>query len=381
MLQKNRAYVLFAAGVSMSLLVAACGSGGSNNSSREALDGTDLDALIEAAQEEGELTAYWHSGRIESVGEAFEEKYGIKVNGSKMSDSEQYEKISGEVSSGNVQADVVGYDDGASLVTQMLPEEWVVNYIPPDLADELSADSKDPLVYLWQVLTWGYNDEVYGDTCPIDNIWELTEPEWNGKVAMLDPDQRSIMYQMFAQMVEEPEALESAYEDHYGESISTEEENAGWEFIKRLAKNDPILESEDTAVSEAVGAGSQTNPPVGMYYLTRHRDAKETGQNLAACLSMEPYVGVDAPTYAAVLNDAPHPNAARLFIHFILTEEGVSPYTEDVGGYSSNMNVPAQADNPYPDREGWGNSLIVPKPDVYAEKRQDLSDFWAINHK
>jgi ABC-type Fe3+ transport system substrate-binding protein len=60
----------------------------------------------------------------------FEEKYGIPVNGTKMNDSEQTERIIREVDSGNVQVDIMGYDDGGTLITHLIPEGYVTNWVP-----------------------------------------------------------------------------------------------------------------------------------------------------------------------------------------------------------------------------------------------------------
>jgi iron(III) transport system substrate-binding protein len=61
-----------------------------------------LDELIVAAQKEGEVNTYWHSSRMgKKVAKAFEEKYGVKVNATKMKDSEMTERIVREVTSGN----------------------------------------------------------------------------------------------------------------------------------------------------------------------------------------------------------------------------------------------------------------------------------------
>ena len=75
-----------------------------------------LDELIAAAQKEGEVNTYWHSSRMgKKVAKAFEEKFGVKVNATKMKDSEMTERIVREVTSGNVIVDLVGYDDGPFL--------------------------------------------------------------------------------------------------------------------------------------------------------------------------------------------------------------------------------------------------------------------------
>ena len=82
-----------------------------------------LDELIAAAQKEGEVNTYWHSSRMgKKVAKAFEEKFGVKVNATKMKDSEMTERIVREVTSGNVIVDLVGYDDGPFLDTVLIPK-------------------------------------------------------------------------------------------------------------------------------------------------------------------------------------------------------------------------------------------------------------------
>ena len=122
-----------------------------------------LDELIAAAQKEGEVNTYWHSSRMgKKVAKAFEEKYGVKVNATKMKDSEMTERIVREVTSGNVIVDLVGYDDGPFLDTVLTPKGMVENYVPPYVAKDIPADSSKPLIYLWQPFVIGYNSETYG---------------------------------------------------------------------------------------------------------------------------------------------------------------------------------------------------------------------------
>lgn len=185
------------------LSLAACGSGGGGTADADIEDGSDMDALIAAAQEE-ELVAYWHSSRIEKAGEAFEEKYGIKVTGTKQTDSETTERVVREVESGNILADVIGYDDGARLANHLIPYEIITNYVPPAYADVTDPEYTDPMIYLFQVTVWGYNTETYPDGCPVSNLWELTEPEWKRNIHMLDPRLRTTQVQWFAELRSTP---------------------------------------------------------------------------------------------------------------------------------------------------------------------------------
>lgn len=342
----------------------------------------DLDALISAAQEEGELIAYWHSSRIKKAGALFEEKYGIIVKGTKMNDSEQTQRILREVDSGNVQVDVVGYDDGGTLITQLIPQGYVTSWTPPDLEDKLSAEDKDPLIYLWQPRFFGYNSEVYGETSPVDNIWQLTDEEWGNKIIIRDPQVTTSQLGFFAAIISYSDLMEQAYRDHYGEELVTNEENAGWEFLKRLFQNGVLVLGSDGDVAEAVGAAGQTDPPIGMYTYTKHRDIEDKNLHLGICLDMKPYMGYALPTYVAIVNGAKHPNAAKLFTHFVLTEEGVAPWAlHDLGGYSPNKEVSMHPDDELGGWEDWKKLMFIFDPAEAIKIRQDLQDFWLLHSR
>lgn len=342
----------------------------------------DLDALISAAQAEGELIVYWHSSRIKKAGARFEEKYGIIVKGTKMNDSEQTQRIIREVDSGNVQVDVVGYDDGGTLITQLIPQGYVTSWIPPDLEGKLSAEDRDPLIYLWQPRFFGYNTEVYGETSPIDNVWQLTEEKWRDKVIIRDPQVTTAQLGFFAAIVFNPDLMEQAYRDHYGEELVTNEENAGWEYLKRLFQNGILVLGSDGDVSQAVGAAGQTDPPIGMYTYTKHRDMEELNLHLGVSFNMKPFMGYALPTYVVTVNGAKHPNAAKLFTHFVLTEEGVAPWAlDDLGGYSPNVEVSVNPNDELGGWEDWKKLLITFDPGEAIKIRQDLQDFWLLNSR
>lgn len=340
----------------------------------------DLEALIEAAKAEGEVVIYWHSSRFEKAGELFTAKYGIKVNGTKMNDAEQTERIVREVDSGNVQVDLIGYDDGGNLVTNLIPNNYATVWVPPDLKDVIPAVDQDPLIYLWQPRIWGYNTEAYPDGCPITNVWQLTEEDWRGKVIIRDPQVTTAQLGYFAGLIENADLLEQAYLEHTGEALVTEEENAGWEYIKRLITNDLVLMESDDDVSSAVGSAGQTDPPIGLYTYAKHRNMEENNLHLGLCLSMKPYAGYALPTFVAQVTGAKHPNAAKLFTHFVLTEEGVAPWAiEDLGGYSSNTTVGVHPQDEVGSFEKWREMLVTFDPGKAFQIRQDVLDFWLLN--
>ena len=341
--------------------------------------GHSLDELIAAAQKEGEVATYWHSSRMgKKVAKAFEEKYGVKVLATKMKDSEMTERIVREVSSGNVIVDLVGYDDGPMLDTVLTPQGFVENYVPPFLINKIPQNSRNPLIYLWQPFVFGYNSETYGNNCPIKSLWQLTEKEWSGRFHMWDPRIASSMLQMFSAMEDRSEDLIASYKKHYGKDLKLTEANAGLEFVKRLAANKPILYNEDYEIAVAVGTRGQDKAPIGIYSLGRHRENKKKNLALALC-DVDPFKGLNQPTYMQIVKGAPHPNAAKLLAYYVLTQEGANPWVGVVGAYSSNSSLGSSPDNPYPTAEAWDGTLLISNNTNVAKRRQFLMDFW-IKH-
>lgn len=338
----------------------------------------NLEELIKAAQKEGELTAYFTSSRIKDVGANFEKKYGIKVKGTKMADPEQSERIIREVDAKNVQVDVIGFEDGALLEGKLIPEGYVSSWVPPDLKDSIAPEDQNPLVFLWQPRIFGYNTDSYGPTTPVTNVWQLTEPKWKGKVIIRDPAMTPANLAFFASITANPKPLEDAYKALYGKALSTKEENAGWEFLKRLFQNDIIVMKSDGDISDAVGAAGQKSAPIGFYTLTKQRDNVVKHLKLATTQGLKPFMGYALPTYTLIVKNCPHPNAAKLFVHYILSD-GHYPWTvEDMGGFSSNKKAPANKENEGTWSE-WLPKLVRLDNKVALKLRQDMLDFWLEN--
>jgi len=342
----------------------------------------DLQALIRDAQAEGTVVVYHPSSRVTVAGANFEKKYGIKVRGTKMGDPEQAERVIREVDSGRVQVDVIHHEDGPFLEARLIPRGYVVSWVPPDMTAVIPQRYHSPLVDKVQPRIFTYNFETYGNTCPVSNVWELTDPKWKGKVILRDPALTPANLAFFATIVSQPQLLDKAHRDLYGKPVELTEapvgrvKNAGWEFLKRLFRNDIVVMRSDEDIGDAVGAAGQRAAPIGMVTLTKLRDNKAKNLKLGTCKTLQPFIGYALPEYVAIVKNAPHPNAARLWVHFSLTTEGISPWTvDDVGGFSANPRVPT-----HPDNEGtwaaWEKRLLPLDNKRSMGLRQDILDFW-----
>jgi iron(III) transport system substrate-binding protein len=341
----------------------------------------NLDALIAAAKKEGPITVYATTGKIVETAKNFTAKYGIEATGKKVNEPTQVELFIREAQAGNIVGDVSVSGDVAASVAQLIPEGIAYSWLPPDLAQYIPAGSQDPLVVVSDEHVWSYNTEAY-DKCPVTNIWQLTEPEWKGKVAMLDPLEKPNYADWFNQMATHHDGeVAKAYEDLYGKKLETDEDSATKAWVKAYAANGPLL-TDSESVAEAVGATGQAEPFMGMNSVAKFRDNVDKGYKLGICTGIEPFAGFVYPGFGLIAKGTKSPNAAKLFIHYLMTEEGISNQTVD-GKMSSNSQVPANPDEQSGIAEHMGEMMPYDSStsaDDY-DAREDWQDFWTINYK
>jgi iron(III) transport system substrate-binding protein len=342
----------------------------------------NLDALIEAAKAEPPITIYDSTGKIVDMAEAFTAKYGVQATGQKVSANSQLEMIIREAQANNVAGDVALITDAPAALAQLLPQGIVESWVPVDMTDKIPVYFRNPLAISTNANVWTYNTEVY-DSCPVSNIWELTEPKWKGKVAFVDPLTKGTYTDWFNQMQTHADAeLAAAYKAHFGTDLDVSGETATQQWVKAFASNGPLVTDGDDPVSEAVGAPGQAEPFFGLMSSAKFRDNEDKGYKLGLCAEMTPWVGWTYTKLALIATGTDSPSAARLFVHYILTEEGIAPQVAD-GKMSTNSEVGIPADEP----SGLAEHVAALFPyDASTglddwDTRQDWQDFWQMNYR
>ncbi|WIY52048.1 ABC transporter substrate-binding protein [Devosia sp. YIM 151766] len=342
-----------------------------------------LDALIEAAQKEGPITVIDATGKIVDMANAFTEKYGIEATGVKMSGQDQEQIILREAQAQNVQTDVFNMSNLPSVTTQIMVLGAGTSWMPPDLIDQVPAEYQNPAITSLNPWVWAYNTDVHTDGCPIDNLWALTTEEWTGRVAIPDPLLRNETMFWFNQIATHDDAeMRAAYEAFFGEELVTDEDSATAEWVKRLAQNKPSVARSDTDVGPVIGAPGQENPFMGFLSTSIFRDAQKNGYGMGICDGLKPWVGQLTPRVAVIASGTKHPNAAKLFSHFMMSGEGMIPQLDD-GKLATNTNATM------PETEASGiinylDQMHVPHSETAAsdfEHLQDWQDFWLINSR
>ena len=348
-----------------------------------ATDETDAELYEQALAEGATVTLYSISSRCTKVEAAFEEKYpGIDCVPFDISTNELLEKVTREYDAGQHVADVVHIkDQDGSMWKEYVANKVFYNYKPADILahvdPSLSATQTPLYIELTQLF---YNTEAYSEP-PISNIWQVTEPQWKGKITMQNPlDNLSWGSWITGFCVgDEPAKLEQAYEDLYGEKLVLSDgcANAGYEFLKRLHANEPIFFDSSDACVEAVGTAGQVDPPIGFGASSKLRKAEENGWVIAA-INLVPNTGIPAVNTLYVVEGCEHPAAAKLLIRFMMggidgDTSGYQPFNT-FGGWPVRDDIaPPEGAMPYSEV----NVADFDADEIYVNYNT-VRDFWQM---
>jgi len=175
-----------------------------------------------------------------------------------------------------------------------------------------------------------------------------------------------------------------AYQKHYGKDWTTDEAygedtpNAGYLYLKKLAKNQPGIQpggDEVDAAFATLGMDPATEPGYGWTGFSSYEDTLDGELAMAPCYDLEPRVGILKAGYLGIATNAPHPNAAKLFIKFALSQTGFKPWSA-IGTYPPVVGVEVPEGMPALD-----DIALWPSDDVFAYKNlSQVRDFWAVNY-
>jgi iron(III) transport system substrate-binding protein len=342
----------------------------------------DWAAIEAAAKEEGEVVVYANSSKFEKLFDAWNALYpDIALGGGDTDDIAV--KMGAEQEAGNVVGDVWFNSDGHLLYGEFMPNQWLWSYMPPGVVEEEVTPDRPFALSRRSVDVIGYNNEINPDGCPLSNWWQLTEPELKGKFYMEDPIADPSTTAKISLIVEHADEMAAAYQDLYGRDWTTDEAytddvpNAGYLFLKKLAQNEPGIQpggDEVDAAFATLGMDPSVEPGYGWTGWSSYENTLDGELAMAPCEGLEPVMGILKANYLAIANNAPHPNAAKLFIKFALSQEGFDPWNK-IGTYPAVEGLTAAEGMPPRDEV-----KLWPSDDLFGyENASQIRDFWAIS--
>ena len=308
--------------------------------------------LIEAAKAEGELT--WYTGLIvrqvvTPLKQAFEAKYGITVNFVPVAAQESALRIVNEGRAGAIRADVF---DGAAPYLAAREAGLILPYKPTEAANYAEA-LKDPegnwTAQLVQVTSPAINTTMVEDAPK--TFADLLDPRWQGQMAWSNSEE-----------VAGPPGF-------IGNVLMTMGEEKGMDYLKQLAgQKIANVPSNMRVVLDQCIAGQY---PLVLSILNYHA-AISAGQGAPVeWLKLE----TSMLTFGTVqlLKGSPHPNAGKLFLEFMLSEEG-QQVVKEAGYIPAHPAVAAPAEDLKP--EGGGFAVNVISPDVFQQNRKEWVEIY-----
>ena len=322
----------------IAVVALGCGNAGAQDAATatSAEDFGGMDALIAAAQEEGELNVIALPPDWANYGkmiDTFAEKYGIEVNSAQPDASSQDEINAANQLRGQDRAPDV-FDLGANVAlrnTDLFAPYKVATW--DDIPDAL----KDP-DGLWVSDYGGYMSIGYdASSVPAPTtVQDLLKPEYAGRVALNgNPTQAAAGFNgvMMAALANGGSADDIA---------------PGVEFFRQLKEAGNFLPVDPTPATIASG---QTPVVIDWEYLNVAQTAALEGQRDWQLIVPEG-AAVGAFYVQAINKDAPHPAAARLWQEFLYSDEGQNIWLQ---GFARPVRIDAMTEAGTVDQEAVAN--------------------------
>jgi iron(III) transport system substrate-binding protein len=270
--------------------------------------------LVAAALKEGKLVFYTATdvAVAEKLATAFEVKYpGIKVQVERSGSERVFQRINQEYGSKIYAADVIETSDAVHFI-HFKRNGWLQPAVPGDVAkfwpkEEVDADGQYA-AYRAHLSVIAYNTKLIRKEDAPKSHADLLDPKWSGKLVKAHP----------------------GYSGTIMTGTDALSQTLGWGYLEKLGKQRVLQVQSSTEPPKKLALGERPVMADGNEYNVFLM--KESG------VPIEPVYATEGTPLvvgnAALLKNAPHPNAARLFYHFMFTREAQQA-NSDVGGLRS----------------------------------------------
>src|SRR3954454_10012620 len=256
--------------------------------------------LIAAAQKEGSVVWYGSEDLqlVTAVAKAFEAKYpGIKATAERSGAERNFQRISQEYAS-NIHAVDIVTSSNPGPVLYWKRNGMLVPFVPADVA-KWPATDRDPDGYFavdcLTMAVMGYNPKLVEPEDAPKSLSDLLDPKWKVKLVKAHPG--------------------------YSGSIVTStlpiSKLLGWEYFEKLGQQQVMQVQSAVDPPRKIAQGERPVMVDGS-----EASALQLIGSGAPIVPVYPVEGTPAVTLnGALMKQAPHPNAARLFMNFMFSRE------------------------------------------------------------
>ena len=283
--------------------------------------------LVRRAMEEGAVNWATSGSRGPEAAAEFEALYpGISVNILNIGSGDVLERFPREHAAGIREIDVIRMADSEGVIyREFLANGLFHNYFPYDIV---------PHVYDPSFLRTGmpsyvslniiyYNYTMFPEGSPISSWWDLTLPEWYGRIIAQNPIVNPRYLSQFTTFLLYADEFAAEYERIFGRPIelSPNAPTAAHEWAIRFFANDPIWDSSGSSMNRTIGSPSQTQVFLGWGSSSGIRRNYEEGLHLAFA-NMTPALSQPNMNYVFIADGAPNPHAAMLLARYLVGGQG-----------------------------------------------------------
>ena len=312
------------AALALTLAVTGCAdsaeTAGDPNPSNQ-VDQGDIADLVAAAQDEGKVT--WLTalpqGFATETAAAFKEEFGIEVEYISLNSGPLIQRFQTEAEAGALSIDVTNASNLTAFADTAISNGWAVPVSEADLPvlaeheypEEWFQEGNAPVISVAPYLILYAQDRLSGDMEPT-SLEELADPRYSGHLLMADPSSSDSLYQFYNVML-----------DAYGEAWFAGIRANEVKFFPTVSNAAQAMTAGEGSVTWGLRAVAtpliEAGAPVGI------NTPPVTTGSLQQLLLTAPDL-------------APHPNAAKLFANWWLSESGnltangelgVSPFDQE----------------------------------------------------
>lgn len=276
-----------------------------------------------AAKKEGKVTWYTSTPikTAQALANLFEKETGVHVELFRSGGSAILRRFMQEHSSGLNAADVMTTSDPAN--SNKLAAQGVFVAFKPENFDKVPEVAKDPngawvAQRLNMMVIYVRSDKIAAADYP--KTWtDVLAPKYKDKLAMTDPSFTSLQLMV----------------------VSTLSRKFGWDYYKKLKANGIMIVQSNQQVLDTIKSGER---PIALGALDSYAAAaRKQGHKIHSIYPSDGTFIIPSPT--AIIKGSPHPNAAKLFANFMLSE-GAQKLFPANGGYAARVDIDPPADSP-----------------------------------
>lgn len=329
----------------------------------------DWEKTLAAAKQEGTVVIYTtaSSSTRATISKEYNQKFGISLEFVSGRGSEVVEKISAERRAGLFLADL--YIGGATTPTTSFKPKGFLDPLKPLL---VLPEVTDPKVWYGGGLFFTDKERQYV-ACPVltasnnyvsintslVNLDELTSykdflnPKWKGKIIINDPTIAGAGSRWFAVVADQ---------------------FTGLDYMRELVKNEPAVTRDQRLQVEGLARGKYAiaigvQPDIQAEFIKASAPIKTVIPKEGAWLG-------GGPGLISHFNNAPHPNATKVFINWFLSKEGQTVYSMTALAESARLDVPTDHLDKS-DLRAEGIKYFISEDEDFLIKKVEYENKWA----